>query len=151
MVPRNSIGYVPPGSNHYPVIVAGNSNNDYLYIQAADRRETNRGGIFLYLQNTSGTPTFNTGDYSIFDGISPSFLNDNYNNYIYITAYKDGIANNYKSIAGTGKITLLKNDNSVLAGTFYCQAKNVNNPNDIIDVSEGRFDFGSSINTTNFP
>ncbi|MFC6267754.1 hypothetical protein [Frigoriflavimonas asaccharolytica] len=151
MVPRNSIGYIPPGSNHYPIIVAGSSNNEYLYIQAADKRETKRGGVFIYLQNLSANNYFQTGEYEIYDGISPSFLNDNYNNYIYITAFKDGVVNNYKSIAGTGKIVLLKNDNAILSGTFFCKARNVQNPNDIIDITDGRFDFGNTINSTNFP
>lgn len=151
MVPRNSIGYVPPGSNHYPITVAGGTNNEYMYIQASDRRETNRGAVFIYLQNFSGNNYFSTGEYQIFDGISPSFLNDNYNNYIYVSAYKNGISNNYKSMAGTGKIILTRNDNAILSGTFYCKVKNVNDPSDIIDISEGRFDFNSLINTTNFP
>ena len=152
MVPRNSIGYVPPGSNHYPVINLNGINNEYTYIQAADLRETNRGGVFLYLQNTAGTPTFQVGEYDIFDGISPSFLNDNYNNYIYVTAYKNGVANNYKSIAGIGKIIITKNENSIFSCTFSCKVKNVSNSSDIIDITEGRFDINkSNINTTNFP
>ena len=105
----------------------------------------------MYLQNTVGSTIFQSGDYPIFDGITPSYLNDNYNNYIYVTAYKNGVANNYKSIAGTGKITLSVNSNLICSGTFNCKAKNVNDPNDIIEITDGRFDFGVNINTTNFP
>ncbi|WP_187477484.1 hypothetical protein [Amniculibacterium sp. G2-70] len=151
MVPRNSIGYVPPGSNHYPVWTQKGIDNEYKFIQAADLRETKRGGVFLYLQNTVGSTIFQSGDYPIFDGITPSYLNDNYNNYIYVTVYKNGVANNYKSIAGTGKITLSVNSNLICSGTFNCKAKNVNDPNDIIEITDGRFDFGVNINTTNFP
>lgn len=152
MVPRNSIGYVPPGSNHYPVIGREGVNSEYLYIQAADLRETNRGGVFIYLQNTTGATTFQIGDYPIYDGIAPSFFNDNYKNYIYITAYKNGVPHNYKSIVGSGKITISKNENSIFSGTFSCKVKNVNDENDIIDITDGRFDFNkTNMNTTNFP
>lgn len=47
----------------------------------------------------------------------------------------------YLSIANTGNITLTRNDNEIISGTFSCKLKNMNNPNDIIEVREGRFDF----------
>jgi hypothetical protein len=152
MIPRNSIGYLPPGSRHYPVINLNGINGEYTYIQAADRRETQRGGVFLYLQNEPNLNTFEVGEYDIFNGISPSFLNDNYKNYVYVTRYVNGVAQNYKSIENTGKIIITKSENSIFSGTFYCKVKNVEHPFDIIDITEGRFDINkSNINSTNFP
>jgi len=151
MVPRNSIGYLPPGSDHYPVIVSRGINYEYRYIQAADRRKTQRGGVFLYLQNIPNQNYFSIGEYNVFEGISPSFLNDNYKNYIGVTRYKNGVALNYKSVENSGKIIITKNDNNIFSGTFYCKVKNVQAPYDVIDITEGRFDFGLNITTTNFP
>jgi hypothetical protein len=151
MVPRSSIGYLPPGSDHYPIIVSRGINYEYRYIQAADRRETQRGGVFLYFQNIPNQNYFSVGEYSVFEGISPSFLDDNYKNYIYVTRYKNGVAMNYKSVENSGKIIVTKSENAIFSGTFYCKVKNVEAPYDVIDITEGRFDFGQNINSTNFP
>ena len=72
-----------------------------------------------------------------------------YPNIIYMQAdYKYDL---YGSIEGTGKITIIRYDNEVISGTFYCKLKGYNNPNDIIEITEGRFDFNKkTINTTTF-
>nr|WP_241154767.1 hypothetical protein [Amniculibacterium aquaticum] len=44
MVPRNSIGYVPPGSDHYPV--KRSSSSEYEDIFATDGR-SNMGAIYI--------------------------------------------------------------------------------------------------------
>jgi hypothetical protein len=157
MVPRNSIGYVPPGSNHYPCHYS-NENNSYKYeaFSAFDLRETKRGGIYLYIQ---GNPNYLTpvplGIQNIYNGIVPSNMdfNDFYKNYITFYIYKsDGTQNIYVSIENSGNINVSKSDNIILSGTFSCKAKNINNPIDIIDVTDGRFDINkSNIGITNFP
>ena len=47
---------------------------------------------------------------------------------------------------------ILKSDLIIISGTFSCKAVNLNNPNDIINVTEGRFDVTkNTLITTNFP
>lgn len=157
MVPRNSIGYVPPGSNHYPCHYS-NENNNYSYetLSAYDLRETKRGGVYIYLQ---GIPNFNmpvpTGEHSIHNGMIPQNpgFNDNYKTYILFVHYDaQGVGHHYFSIENTGTINILKSDAQTLSGTFTCQARNANNPNDIINITDGRFDINKgNIGITNFP
>lgn len=43
-------------------------------------------------------------------------------------------------------------DNGIVSGTFSCTVQNKNNPNDIIEITEGRFDINrSTLSLTNFP
>ncbi|MFC6267753.1 hypothetical protein [Frigoriflavimonas asaccharolytica] len=156
MVPRNSIGYIPPGSNHYPCHYA-NENNNYPFeiLSAYDLRESKRGGAYIYLQ---GVPNYNTpipiGDYPIFNGIIPQNpdFNDNYKTYILFVFYDaQGIGHNYVSIENTGYINVIKSDAQILSATFSCKAKNVSNANEIITITDGRFDINkNTIGITNF-
>jgi hypothetical protein len=48
----------------------------------------------------------------------------------------------YLSIVGTGNITITRLDleNGYRAGTFSCKAVNRDDPTDIIEITDGRFD-----------
>lgn len=148
MVPRNSIGYIPPGSNHYPFGYYRGTNYEYEGLGGGDLRpETNRGSISIYFQNTNNLPT-ELGKHKIYNGILHNGYNQNYNDNIFITIN----SKDYISIEGHGEIFILKSDANIIAGTFNCRAKNINDANDIIEISEGRFDINkSTINNTNFP
>ena len=156
MVPRNSIGYIPPGSTHNPASYQKGTNYSFESIDAVDRRkETKSGGVYLYFQSQPviTTPT-TTGIQPIYNGISPFEIgfNDHYKNYIYITRYVNNVAQFYVSIENTGTYKILKSDLIIISGTFSCKAVNLNNPNDIINVTEGRFDVTkNTLITTNFP
>ncbi len=150
MVPRNSIGYIPPGSNHYAVRYA--SMNKYERIGASDSRDTNRGGIYIYIENPTQQKPLSVGEYTIQNS-----------NGAYDDIFAEGIMINsslninnqltiYLSIANTGSIHITKSDQNIISGTFSCKLKNKDNPNDIIEITDGRFDFNrNTINTTNFP
>ena len=151
MVPRNSIGYIPPGSDHYAVDYY--ESNEYEEILAADSRETQRGWVYVYLKNPFPSNLTSVGSYPI--GNSNGTMSSSTAQNTCITAvYKGKNATNpvYLSIENTGLVTLTKNDNLTISGTFSCKLKNKDNPNDIIEITDGRFDFNkNTINTTNFP
>ncbi len=71
-----------------------------------------------------------------------------------ITAYvfdNTGKGKTYLSIADTGTINITRSDNDIISGTFSCKLKYKENPNDIIEIKEGRFDFNkNTINSTDF-
>lgn len=155
MVPRNSIDSNFPYRNFFPVRYLSALNFEYERIRAGDdHRNTRRGGISIYFQNNpvTGNPT-PAGNHPIYNGILGSGLNDNYKDYMTFSKYNE-IKKQYDlyfSIEGTGSVILTKSDNNIISGTFSCKAKNENNPNDVIEVTEGRFDFNkATINTTNF-
>jgi hypothetical protein len=156
MIPRNSVDSNFPFENINPVSYLSGLNFEYEKISAGDdNRNTLRGGITIYFQNNpiTGNPTY-VGNHPINDGILTSGFNDNYKDYITVSKYNASkkVYDLYFSIEATGSVNLTKSDDKTISGTFSCKAKNENNPNDIIEVTDGRFDFNkATINTIKFP
>ncbi|AKP69055.1 hypothetical protein CG08_0727 [Riemerella anatipestifer] len=151
MIPRNSIGYQPPGPNtHYAAKYTETTN--YYEFGASNARHNV--GIYFYLKRKEYNTSLPLGNYPFLEGIyyydpmnqdlpavmMEVFINDN------------KVLKTYLSISNTGSITISRNDSNVISGTFSCKLKNKDNPEDIIEVKDGRFDFNKqTINTTNFP
>jgi len=60
----------------------------------------------------------------------------------------------YCSIENGGNLTITRYDadNFIVSGTFHCTAQNRDDPNDIIEITQGRFDIdGTTLEGTNFP
>lgn len=151
MIPRNSIGYQPPGSNHYAAKY--HETEMYYDFGAANLRDNNIGSVYIYLrkQNKANLPL---ATYQFLDGISYNYPTDTAIPDIMMHVFLNDNNNikTYLSISNTGSIQITKNDNNIISGTFFCKLKNKDNPNDIIEVKNGRFDFDkNTINTTNFP
>lgn len=148
MVPRSStstnwsFGPGPRKSAYYQY------SNEYEIVGARDQKGTNRGSIYIYLENKSNNYPIAMGTYVFEDSNGaphnytvPKGIMMNY----YLGIYT------YLSIANTGSITITRNDDEVISGTFSCKLRNKDNSNDIIEIKDGRFDFNkSTINTTNF-
>ena len=64
----------------------------------------------------------------------------NINNYAY-----------YGSLANQGEINITKNSNDITAGNFRGKFVRYDNPNDLINLTDGRFDIGPGIYTKIFP
>ena len=145
MIPRNSIGYEPPGSNHYAVRY--NTSSYFEQIEAGDA-QTDRGYIYMYIENKDNTSQFITGNFIFEDSNGSS--ESTFARGIMMTVFLN--KNKYLSIANAGGIVITANDKNIISGTFSCKLKNNDNPNDIIEVKDGRFDFNkNTINITNFP
>jgi len=153
MIPRDSrvsqLGGIPTGVSYG----WSTSSVNYDWIKAVDRF-TSRGGITFKLPNIQN---LGVGEYLVktVKGGYSSSLDGSFQdtNIVYMGAAYNGKSPTgaYSSIEGTGKITITRYDNEVISGTFYCKLKNDNDPTDIIEVTEGRFDFTkSTINTTKF-
>ncbi|PHS67172.1 MAG: hypothetical protein COB12_04560 [Flavobacterium sp.] len=149
MVPKDSrvssqLGGAPTGVNYS---TARGLNIRYDWIEAIDRVE-NRGGIAFKLPNID---SLGVGEY-IIKHVDGAFSQAN-TNIVYMGAIYNGGSptSGYSSIENTGKIIITRYDDEVISGTFYCTLKNDIHPNDIIQITEGRFDFNkNTINTTSF-
>lgn len=155
MVPRNSIGYIPPGSNHYAVQYYRSLNGDFEEIFAADK-QTKMGAVYVFIYDIKNTNQNSTplsiGDYQIHDSNGTLSYSTAENTCITLIYYgSNNQPKTYLSINGTGKITLLKNDNQIISGIFSCKFKAKDNPDDLIEITSGQFDFNrQTINITNF-
>jgi len=58
----------------------------------------------------------------------------------------------YCSINNSGVLSILKFNNQIISGTFEFTAQNINNSNDIIEITDGRFDINRyTVHTTIYP
>ncbi|MCO7354454.1 hypothetical protein [Riemerella anatipestifer] len=130
MIPQDATQQGPPGGGPLKGLVFGNAI-DSRAIVAIDARH-GRGGIIIKIPNEimGKVGTFN------FEEIYGGFSVHNENK-LYMGAEKNNRF--YDSMKDSGRITFTRND-SIVAGTFYCTLRNKDNPNDIIEVTEGRFD-----------
>jgi hypothetical protein len=130
MIPQNAKIQGNPGGS----LTKGLEFSDNLVSKSIEATDSqyNRGGVLIKIPNE----IINTGDYLI-QPIQGGFETTN-ENVLYMQVFKNGKF--YGSIENTGKVNFTRNDATVISGTFYCKLKNKDNANDIIEVTEGRFD-----------
>jgi hypothetical protein len=130
MIPQDAKIQGNPGGG----LVKGLSFSDNLVSKSIEAVDAlyNRGGVIIKFPNS----IIDAGEYTI-QPIEGGFATT-WANVLYMQVTKNGKF--YGSIENTGKINISRNDNTTLSGTFYCKLKNRDNANDIIEVTEGRFD-----------
>jgi hypothetical protein len=149
MIPRDAkIEGVPGGSLPKGIEYASNRNDlynlDYEQIEAKDCLETNRGGIFIKLYKVFNNEVALYPISNVVGGFSADWGDATYIQVLYKNAF-------YGSIENTGNLQITKYTKGIISGTFSCKLKNKNNPNDIIEITDGRFDFNkTNINSTKF-
>ena len=149
MVPRNTRGYIPPGSTHNAVNYT--QSNNWEAIAAADG-VTNMGGLYIYIKNVDNIYPLKVKNYPI-ENSNGAFSNSSATNTLITAGTKDNNGNLkiYLSIANTGTINITRSDNAIISGTFSCKLSFKDDPTDIIEIKEGPFDFAkSTINSTDF-
>jgi hypothetical protein len=153
MVINNTI-FVPKSSNNdinnilYPkyngVLFTIDDKNFTCFISLESK---NRTYIFLHVNDDSN---LKTKDYNVngqgTDNIPGRVTIE------YVT-YKDAVETNaYSVVPNSGTIKLTKNDLEIICGVFSCKLINKKNPNEVLEVKDGRFDFKkATINTIKFP
>ncbi|WP_034061122.1 hypothetical protein [Lacinutrix jangbogonensis] len=66
--------------------------------------------------------------------------------------HSENIYKNYCSYENSGNITISRYDNGIISGIFNARLKNINNNEDEIEITEGRFDInGNTLSETIFP
>lgn len=149
MIPRNSSGYIPPGGKHNAVSYTEADNWEEM--KASDGK-TKMGSIYIYVVNEEKIAPLKTQTYAVKNSNGALSYSLAENTMITAIIYNNnGEAKIYLSIANTGTINIKKSDENIIAGTFSCKLKNENNPNDIIEIKNGRFDFNkNTIRNTDF-
>ena len=129
---------------------------DYFELEVIDYKSSPTASLFFHLHKAveNGIGTFvidasnGMGD---IDGFS--------NNYIHCVIFNSQTNSfqQYVSFENSGtynitRLTLSTGSGAVIAGTFNCRVRNINNPNDEIEITQGRFDINSlTIASTYFP
>ena len=151
MVPRTPTGYSPPGSQKYGASYT--EDDSYLEITAGDGKNTLRGFVFVYLKNISNSMPISVGGYEIEESFGQLSASTSDRTLITVLLYDSkGNIITYGSVEKTGTINIIRSDKNIISGTFSCKLKNTSNPEDIIELKDGRFDFTKqTIFNTYFP
>ncbi|MCF6295449.1 MAG: hypothetical protein L3J25_07145 [Flavobacteriaceae bacterium] len=155
LVPRDGEGTFNLPSYGMSYFVSGNVPTDFnSSLTAHDYKSGNAGLLQLNIEDMQN----GEGEYQIKESNCQEWVGGNPPPTINLLCrWKDeqtGEIKIYCSIEGTGNLTILKYDrtNGILAGTFSCLAVNKDDPNDIIEITEGRFDIvWGTINEQEFP
>lgn len=131
-IPKDKTGYYPPGGGRPRGISIGIGIPDYFTIISRNYLDT-----YIYIYIPSDTPIKQTYTFKISSGL-PSGLDSPSYPHAYIV-YK-GIK--YLTYENSSSITFTtaSQNSGIYAGTFNLKLKNKDNPNDIVEITEGRFD-----------
>jgi len=153
LIPRNGAGTI--GGNDYGAILYGGYPNltDYYELDIRDFKSEKTGSLLLHMHqihiNGLGEYIINQSNgYNAIDGLNHTYLhcrvfNTATNNYQYYRSYEN---------SGILKITRYDFANRIISGTFSCIVKNSANPNDKIEIKDGRFDINwLTLPNTSFP
>jgi len=119
-------------------------NNQCVEIDVKDYKSTRTASILIHIQN----PIQNgVGNYIINESNGYSSIDGYFHTYIHCKIFNEATNSYqyYRSIENSGMINLsvIQFNPSIvdkISGTFSCILKNSSNPNDIIEIKDGRFD-----------
>ena len=114
----------------------GYYNPDYFFIDAGNF--LNDGGDYIYIPSLVeiGIYTFEQFDFNL------EFYSQNLP-FVFCKTYDEvDLSKHYYSFEnfGTINITRLDTTNTIISGTFQLKVQNKDNPDDTIEITEGRFD-----------
>jgi hypothetical protein len=150
LVPRNGDGTFNLVSNGAEFVGAGGDSHEIII---HDYKSGNAGLLNIHIIDLFVN---GEGNFPILDSNCLPNLDANPTINIYCRWKDEQTGENkyYCSIEGTGflKITRFDLPNRIVSGTFSCSAVNRDDPNDIIEITDGRFDFHwATINEKEFP
>lgn len=148
LIPRDGTGtYTGPDRGMKLFTLSDNDeNNIYKEIKARDFKGDSHGILIIHFSNIDN---YSVDEFIINESNCEDGLNANNNTNITLRWYGKW----YCSINNGGSLNITKLDNSGnYSGTFNCTVKNRDNSNDIIEITQGRFDIHSpTLPNTNFP
>lgn len=150
LIPRDGSATIPPNKG---MMIYTNSNTTYHDLRVRDHKSGN-GGIFnLHItglgENWEGSHTINEGNCR--NGLQAI---PNINLYVRWRDKDTGTFKWYCSIKNGGTLTIIRHDveNWIISGTFNSTLVNQDDPDDLIEITEGRFDINAfTLQYANFP
>jgi hypothetical protein len=123
---------------------AGNNFNepiigdDYWQLEIANKKDTNSAGIILWIKNMET----GIGDYIINQSNGELYTDGPNNNQVIAGIKENGINKTYWSGVNAGMIKITRFDylNGIYSGIFNVTLYNKDNPLEIIQITDGRFD-----------
>lgn len=153
LIPRDGTGTFG-GSDSGASLYGGYPNStDYYELDIRDFKSERTAKILLHMHQVhiEGVGEYSIDEsngYNAIDGLNQTYLhckvfNEATNSYQYYRSFEN---------SGTLSITRYDFENRIVSGIFNCRVKNTANPNDIIEIKQGRFDINwALLPDTSFP
>jgi len=148
LIPRDGTGTWGGNDSGFKIWGDPTGNEEYVEIDIKDYKSERTASILIHIQNLHqlGKEEYvlnESNGYVGFDGLPQTYLhckvfNEATNSYQYYRSFEN---------SGTLSITRYDFENRIVSGIFNCRVKNSTNPDDIIEIKQGRFD----INTNTLP
>ena len=133
--------------------IAGPDPNNIIYneIKVYDFASERTARITLHIHELD---SIGVGEYPV--GISNCMgnINSPLTNNIFCKIYDptDGVYKEYCSFENSGIITITRYDSDIVSGTFSARIRNKNNNDEIVEITDGRFDIDrSTVHYTSYP
>ena len=148
LIPRsgnNSVVFPLSGANlwrGYPEL-----SFDYYELEVIDYKSPKSASLMFHMHNLV---YHGLGTYTIDESNGMSNIDGLDHHYMHCIVY-DSKTNSYQkyvSYQNSGTFTITKlitnpTNGTVISGTFSCKVRNINNPNDEIEITKGQFDVNS--------
>lgn len=137
ITPRNGTGtFYGPDSGMYVAGSFGPHHDIRVHDFASDR--TSSITIRIKYLDSLGVNTYIVNE----SGCSLSNIPSNNNIFCRVFDFEEGIYKTYCSFENSGIIEITRHDvdNNILSGTFSGKVRNMNDSNDIVEITNGRFD-----------
>lgn len=125
------------GNGFYP------NKNDYWQLEIANKKDSDGMGIILWIKNMSA----GNGDYVVGQSNGELYSYGPNNNQVIVGIRLNGINKTFFSAPYSGIIKISRSDLgigiSIYSGTFNCILYNKDNPDEKIQITDGRFDINS--------
>lgn len=141
LVPRDGTGtYL--GSDKGASFLGSYPDGRYNELDIRDYKSEKTANILIHIQDLRNS---GVGDYIIDESNGMNSIDGMDNSYIHCRIFDEvtGQYQYYRSFINSGLIKITRYDlpNRIVSGTFSCTVKNSANPNDVIEITKGRFDF----------
>jgi hypothetical protein len=147
LVPRNGDGTITnPLSGADLVRGFPEFSFDYYELEITDYKSSHNASLLFHMHNApaNGLGTFLIDESNGFRGIDG--LDHNYIHCIIFDATTNSYQK-YLSYENSGNFTITRitraSNGNIISGTFSCKLQNVDNPEDEIEITSGRFDINS--------
>lgn len=141
LIPRDGTGTIGGSDSGFKTWADPTGNSQYSEIDIKDYKSTRTASIFIHIQ---GLHQNGIGEYIINQSNGYTSIDGFFHTYIHCKVFdeKTNSYQYYRSTENSGIIYITNYNlpNRKVSGMFNCVVKNSSNPNDIIEIKDGRFD-----------
>lgn len=153
LIPRNGTGTLGGNDDGLSYFGGYPEVTDYYELDARDYKSSKTSKILIHIHEVH---LKGIGDYQVDESNGSNSIDGLNHNYIHCKIYNNDQKEYqyYLSFENSGNIQITNYDfaKGIISGTFTCRVKNTSNPDDIIEIKDGRFDInGYTLPSTSFP